>query len=262
MLIRGFQGFTCPKDRFVKGKIMLTIVMSFLIILFASTIQGMTSFGFSLIAVPLLGIFLPLKDFVPMLVLYSFIMGLGLYIKLPGKCNKKRILILAISGLSSTFFGIYMLKFVDNSILKLVVGLVILISSILMLFGIRIKVKVKILGDIIAGVASGFLNGSVSLSGPPIILLLSNEDTEKETFRKTLTTYFLLLNLISLPMFFLNGLLTWDIALRSLISLPALLAGMFLGLIIGNKISDGHFKKLTLGLIFILGIMSILSAIL
>ncbi len=240
---------------------MLTIVFSFLIILFASIIQGMTSFGFSLIAVPLLGIFMPLKDFVPMLVLFSFLLSIFLYQKLTGKYNKKRIIILALSGISSTLFGIYLLKYVDDNILKMVVGVVILFSSVLMLFGIRIKVRFRLLGDIIAGFFSGLLNGSVSLSGPPVILLLSNEDTDKEVFRKTLTTYFLTLNLISLPMFFINGLLTRDIVLKSFINLPALGIGMFLGLFFGNRISEGNFKKITLGLIFILGIMSVLSAV-
>jgi len=236
--------------------------MSFIIILFAGTIQGMTSFGFSLIAVPLLGIFMPLKDFVPMLVLYSFLLSIVLFKKLTGNCDRKRIIVMALAGISSTLVGIYILKFVDNNILKLVVGLVIIISAILMLLGFRIKVKIKIIGDIIAGIFSGLLNGSVSLSGPPVILLLSNENTEKEIFRKTLTTYFLILNFISLPLFFFNGLLTRDIAIKSLMNLPALGVGMFLGLFIGNRISEGQFKKITLGLIFILGIMSVLSAIL
>jgi uncharacterized membrane protein YfcA len=241
---------------------MLTIFMTFLIILFASIIQATTGFGFSLVAVPLLSIFLPLKDFIPMLVLFSFLLSFFLFKNLAGNYNKKRIIILAFSGLSSTIFGIFMLKFIDDNILKFAVGCIILISSVLMLFGIRVKVKVRILGDIIAGAVSGFLNGSVSLSGPPVILLLSNEGAEKETFRKTLTTYFLLLNFISLPIFFFNGLLTRDIVLKSLINLPALGIGMFLGLIIGNRISEGHFKKITLGMILVLGIMSIMSAIL
>lgn len=241
---------------------MLTIVVSFLIIMFASTIQGMTSFGFSLIAVPLLGFLLPLKDFVPMLVLFSFILSIFLFKNLKGEFDKKRILVLVLSGIASTIPGIYILKFIDNSILKLVVGIIILFSSVLMLFGIRIKVKIRILGDIIAGMASGFLNGSVSLSGPPVILLLSNEDTEKEIFRKTLTTYFMMLNFISLPMFFINGLLTRDIVVKSLINLPALGIGMILGLFIGNSISEGHFKSLTLGMILVLGIMSVTCAFL
>ena len=237
-------------------------ITSFLIILIAGLVQGMTSFGFSLVAVPLLGIFLPLKDFVPMLVLYSFILSIFLFKKLDGNYDRRRIIVIAFAGISCTLLGINILKFVDNNILKLVVGSVILISSVLMLFGVRIKVKVRIIGDIIAGIFSGLLNGSVSLSGPPVILLLSNEGTEKEIFRKTLTTYFLILNFISLPMFLFSGLLTKDIAIKSLINLPALGIGMFLGLIIGNIISEGQFKKITLGLIFLLGIMSVLSAVL
>ena len=241
---------------------MLTIVMSFFIILFASMIQGMTSFGFSLIAVPLLGILLPLKTFVPMLILYSFFINMILFKNLVGSFDKKRILVLVISGLASTTIGIHLLKFVHNDTLKLAVGIIVVISAVAMIFGIRIKVKVRVLGDIVAGITSGLLNGSVSLSGPPVILLLSNEDTEKEIFRKTLTTYFLLLNLISLPLFFMNGLLSTDIVIKSLINLPALGVGMFLGLVIGNRISEGHFKKITLGMIFILGIMSLMSSIL
>jgi uncharacterized protein len=241
---------------------MITIFISFLIILFASIIQGMTSFGFSLIAVPLLGLFLPLKDFVPMLIIFSFLISLILFKKLKGNYNKKRILVLVLSGLSSTLLGINLLKFIDNNILKMIVGFIILISSLFMLFGIRLKFKVKILGDIIAGISSGLLNGSVSLSGPPVILLLSNEDTEKEKFRKTLTIYFLMLNLVSLPMFFFNGLLNKDIAIKTLINLPAMVIGMFLGFFIGNRITEELFKKIALGLILILGIMTVLSAVL
>ena len=196
-----------------------------------------------------------------MLVLFTFLINSALYLNLKGVFDKKRILVLVFSALISTLTGIYLLRVVDNKILKLAVGIVVVISSTALILGIRIKIKIRILGDIIAGLTSGLLNGSISISGPPVILLLRNEDTDKEVFRKTLTTYFLVLNLISLPMFFISGLFSMEIIKRSLLNLPALGVGMYLGLIIGNGISEGHFKKITLGMIFILGIMSVMSVI-
>ena len=240
---------------------MIEMGITFLIIMLAGVVQGMTSFGFSLIAVPLLGIILPLKAFVPMLVLFSLLMNLALFKNLKGSFEVKRIIVLVCAGLATTSIGIGMLKYVSDGTLKLVVGIVIVISAIAMSFGLRIKIKNKVVGDIIAGVFSGILNGSVSLSGPPVILLLSNEDTEKEVFRKTLTTFFLVLNFVSLPMFFMNGLLTFDVIKLSAANLPALGLGLFLGLKAGEMFSEKHFKTMTLGLIFVMGIMSLTSAV-
>ena len=240
---------------------MITLVLTFAIVILAAIIQGMTSFGFSLIAIPLLSMILPLKTFVPMIVLFSFLMNATLFKFLKGHFDKKRILILVISGLLSTTIGIRLLSIVDNELLKMVVGIILIISGFTMMFGFKIKWKSRLLGDFIAGIVSGVLNGSVSLSGPPVILLLSNEGTNKDDFRKTLTSFFLLLNLLSLPIFFVNGLLTDDVLLKSIVNLPALGFGIYFGLKLGKKISEQHFRKVTISLIILMGVMSLTSSI-
>ncbi|BEP30025.1 sulfite exporter TauE/SafE family protein [Helicovermis profundi] len=233
----------------------------FLIIIFAGFIQGITSFGFSLIAVPLLSLILPLKEFVPMLIIYSLIMNSVLFFKLDGKVNKKRIIILVIVSTISSFIGVRILNVIDDNSLKLFVGIMIVFSSIIMMKGYRAKINNVIVADVFAGFLSGVLNGSVSLSGPPIVLLLSNEDTNKDTFRKTLTTYFLLLNILSLPAFFFGNLLTIDVLKLSAINILALFIGIFGGIRTSKRVKEKHFKKITLFLIFIMGLMSIISAI-
>ena len=47
------------------------LALSMLIILAASFIQSLTSFGFALIALPLLSLFLPLHQAVPIIVIFS-----------------------------------------------------------------------------------------------------------------------------------------------------------------------------------------------
>lgn len=237
----------------------MAIIMTFIIIMISGAIQGITSFGFSLVAVPLLGMFLPLKEFVPVLVLYSLLMNLMLFFKVEGNFNVKRIMTLVAVGTVSTFGGVYLLKYINDNTLKLVVGIIIIISAVVMILGYRINIKNKFVGDIVAGFFSGLLNGSVSLSGPPVILLLSNEDAEKNTFRKTLTTFFLVLNFMSLPAFFLNGLITQGVVNMAFYNIFALAIGTFIGLKIGNLFSEKHFKAMTLGLILLMGMMNVIS---
>ena len=51
----------------------LTVLIPVMLIIFlAAVVMGVTSFGFALIAVPLLNLLLPLKVLVPVLILYLF----------------------------------------------------------------------------------------------------------------------------------------------------------------------------------------------
>ena len=111
------------------------------------------------------------------------------------------------------------------------------------------------------GMLSGLLGGSISISGPPIILFLSNQEVDKHTFRGNLATYFFILNLFMIPVYYLNGLLTKEVWNYSLTFLPGLLIGVLVGNILSHKIKDAHFKKLTLILLIIMGLISIISGL-
>jgi len=232
----------------------------FLIIAFSAVVQGATSFGFSLIAVPLLSLVMPLSDITPMLVLFSLLLNIILFSKVQGHVNKKQIIILVIFGLISVPLGVHGLKSLDESIIKSVVGIIIVLSAISLNFGYKLHFKNQNLAYGLTGFFSGILNGASSLSGPPVILMLSNEGVNKDNFRKTLSTYFMVLNLFTVPIFFTSGMLTKQVLLNTGKLLPAMLIGTGLGIGFGNKLPEKQFKKITLILIFIMGIMTLISA--
>lgn len=238
---------------------MLLYIISFLIIFISAMIQGVTSFGFSLIGVPLLALIMPLDIIVPMLVLFSLVLNILVYSKIKGHVNKRQILILIIFGLISIPIGIYGLSVVDEKIIKLIVGTIIIVSALAMQFGFKVTFKKQDIAYGLTGFLSGILNGASSLSGPPVILLLSNEGVDKNNFRKTLATYFMTLNLFSIPMFLMSGFLTRDVMINTIKLSPALFIGTLLGIGLGNKIPDVVFRKVTLVLIFVMGLMTLLS---
>ncbi|MBN2796149.1 MAG: sulfite exporter TauE/SafE family protein [Clostridia bacterium] len=237
----------------------MSFIVSFFVILFAAMVQGATGFGFSLVAVPLLSFVMPLDLIVPILVLFSLILNVVVFVKLEGHIDKKKIALLVLLGMIGLPIGIYILRFVNEDYIKFVVGVLVMISSLAMYFNVKAHFKNVYFTYGAVGLISGILNGSSSLSGPPVILMLSNEGVNKSDFRKTLATYFMVLNIVSIPMFFLQGLITSEVIKSAAFRLPGMLIGVYLGLVIGHRIPEKLFRKITLVMIFIMGIITTVS---
>lgn len=236
------------------------IILSFLIIMLSGFIQGTTSFGFSLIALPLLGIMLSLKLVVPLLVIFSLFMNSIILFKLRAYVNLKRILLLIFSSVIATPMGAYLLISIDENLLKLIVGIIVVLSAIIFKLGFNIKVKNEKLAFIPVGIMSGLLNGSVSLSGPPVILFLTNQKTEKQVFRATLTSFFWILNIATIVVFINNGLINNEVLDLSIKLIPALIIGLIFGIKLGDHIQQKTFQNATVILLFIMGSLSIIGS--
>jgi hypothetical protein len=111
------------------------------------------------------------------------------------------------------------------------------------------------------GIGSGILSGSVSIGGPPVILFMSNQGTGKEVFRASLSVYFLTLNVFTVPIYFLNGLITPEVTDYSVKFFPALVVGVIIGNLFSKKMKEKHFRKITLSLLIAMGVLSIISGL-
>jgi len=76
-----------------------------------------------------------------MLVIFSLVLNVIVFSKLTGTLDKNQIILLVSFGLMSIPLGIYALKVVDESLIKLTVGVLIIVSSIAMNFGLKVKFK-------------------------------------------------------------------------------------------------------------------------
>jgi len=181
--------------------------------------------------------------------------------KVKDHVNLKKISLLVAAGIVPTPLGANLLINMDEKILKIGVGIIVTISAIAFQFGLKIKIKNEKVAYVPVGILSGLLNGSVSLSGPPIILFLTNQDVPKQEFRATLTANFWILNIITIITFFFKGIIGTEVLRFTAYLLPALILGVVLGIKLGNKVEDDTFKKLTTVLIISMGILSVISGI-
>jgi uncharacterized membrane protein YfcA len=230
-----------------------------LMIAFSAFVQGITSFGFSLMALPLLALVLPVSQIVPMLVLYSILLNLIMLFQLYKFIHLELIITLLLGGLLGIPFGIWLLKHLDPVILRQLAGALIVCLSTFLLSGKRVVLKrpKHFYGPI--GLVAGVLQGSLSLSGPPIVLFLSNQNVDKMTFRANLTAFFTAMNLVSIPGFLWSGLLTVTVLNQALASLPLMLLGLVVGLVVAKRLQENLFKQVALALMLLSGVMALLS---
>ena len=239
----------------------LPILFAIIVILLAGSVQGLAGFGFSQFALPLLVLVMGSQELIPVMVVLSLFLNLFLVYELRKYVQLKRIWPLMLGGALGIPFGTYLLLIADTSVMKLFIGLVIIIFGLALLFEIRKTVKNEKLAMFPIGFAGGILNGSVSMSGPPLIIFFSNQEMGKQEFRANLIAFFMFINLVTLPVFLFAGLLTAEVITTSGILLPGMVLGAFVGSRLALKINELKFKKLTMFLIIIMGCLSLASGL-
>ena len=239
----------------------LPLFFAILVILLAGLVQGLAGFGFSQFTLPLLLLIMGTQELIPIMVVLSLFLNLFLVYELRKYVELKRIWPLMLGGALGIPIGTYLLLIVDISIMKLLIGIVIIIFGMALLFEIRKNITREKLAMAPIGFAGGILNGSVSMSGPPLIIFFSNQEMGKQVFRANLIAFFMFINLMTLPVFLFAGLLTVEVITASGILLPGMIIGAFIGSRLAVKIDETKFKKLTMVLIIIMGCLSLASGL-
>lgn len=241
---------------------MVYYMFGFVSILLASFIQGITGFGFALIAVPLLSFFIPeLKDITPIIVIYSLLTNIIIAYKSRQNIDFKRIIYLVLFAIIATPIGTYMLICINVKILKIIIGIVITITAFAMLKNFKIRIKNEKISYCLVGILSGFLNGSAGLSGPPVVLFLTNKNVDKDVFRSNLTFFGLATNIFAILLFILQGIINTSVLHFATLYLPALIIGVLLGIKVSAKINEHIFRNITIYLIGLLGLYTFISTI-
>lgn len=224
----------------------------------ASFLQALAGFGFALLAVPLLTLSLPITVVVPAILILSTMTNLSVAVDKRKTLRLRDIAPLLIAGIIGIPIGVKLLVLINPDFLKILVGLIVVVTATCLYFDKKISFRNKKLAFTITGLTSGIMGGSLSMSGPPIILFLTNEGYDRDTFRTNITFYGIITNLVAITSMQLSGLLTQQVWHVVAIGLLALATGSTLGILASAKINEQHFRKFVL---IMLALMSSITAI-
>lgn len=240
----------------------LTIITIGLLATFLGGItQGLTGFGFALVAVPIIVIFLSPKIVVPIVLMHAILINLIILLEARKWVDLKRIWPLIIAGIVGIPLGTYLLIVLDVSILKVFIGAVIIPFAMASFLGFKKQIKNEKLAFAPVGFISGVLSASTTLAGPPVILFFVNQGVEKQTFRANLVAYFTVLSLATVFAFVLGGVITKVAINYAIWFLPATILGAIIGIKLTHKVNEKLFRNIALVIVTIAGLLSITSGL-
>ncbi|PIK15127.1 sulfite exporter TauE/SafE family protein [Halobacteriovorax sp. JY17] len=232
-----------------------------LVIFFASTIRSAFGFGESLIAVPLLTFFIPIEIAVPLSVLLSttiaFISMLTDFREVHFKSAKN----LVFSTLFGIPLGLILLKYGNESQIKVTLGVLIISFSLFLLFyKSEIILNDKKSTTYFFGFLAGILGGAYGMNGPPLVVYGNLRKWKPQNFRATLHAYFFPASIIGMIGYYQLGLWTSKVTTYYLFSLIAIVPAIFMGKLINQNLPITLFKNLVYWMLVIIGCSLILES--
>ncbi len=237
------------------------LLIAMIIMFFAGMMQGLAGFGFSLVSVPILIMLIEPTLMAPMIIIHSIVINFALFLKIRQDAELKRIWPLIVAGIAGLPFGVLLLLAIDPQSFKLIIGIFIVLFGIAYLMDFRKELKNEKLTFMPVGFISGVLNSSITLSGPPVIFCLTNQGVEKKIFRANMISYFLFLNLATIPFFIWKGIFTGEVVNFSLILLPGMILGAGIGSILVTKVCERTFRNIALIVTIGSGLLSIITGL-
>src|SRR5579864_8752689 len=161
-----------------------------------------------------------------------------------------------VGGLAGVPLGTLLVAYADPRLFKLSVGILLLIFPAALYFQ-RAPVALSIGGKVAdtgIGFAGGVLGGLAGLSGPIPILWASVRGWGKDERRGLFQTFNWTILTAALCMQAGSGLIAHQTMWLALLVLPATIGGAWLGARAYHVLSDGNFRDVVLGLLFLSGI--------
>lgn len=222
-------------------------------------VQSTVGFAGSLVAIPLFALFMSPREAVPA---YCFTMlAVNIFLVCEGRRHVewRSVRGLLIGGLPGVPIGAFALKHLPVHFIGAAISIITLVFGILFLSRVRVRFPVHPLTEPSIGLLSGILGGSISESGPPVVVYALSREWPKDTFRSSLLAYFLCLAATAAVSYTSLGMVKSHLLLLSAAGLlPALAAG-HLGVWLKDHINENTFRLVVLATVIAVGVIGLVK---
>lgn len=222
-------------------------------------VQSTVGFAGSLVAIPLFALFMSPREAVPA---YCFTMlAVNLFLVCEGRRHVewRSVRSLLIGGLPGVPIGAYALKNLPVHVIGAAISIITLIFGILFLSRVRVRFPVHPLTEPSIGLLSGVLGGSISESGPPVVVYALSREWPKDVFRSSLLAYFLCLATTAAVSYTSLGMVNSHSLTLSACGLLPALAVAHVGLWLKQRINESTFRLAVLVTVIAVGITGLLK---
>ena len=236
------------------------LIYFILINIFAALFAAIIGFGHALITTPLALLFLDKNTVFTAVIVAGGILNFYLSKKIETPLDTKIFNPLLFGAVLGMPFGLVLLKTLPINALKIYVGLLSIILAIGLLF-LKVKLKPSDKLILLTGFICGVMQTSTSMTGPPIVLMLSGTHISKNEMRKILVTFFFWISFITLPLFFITNVLNVQGVMYGICTVPIIIIVGHFGNKIGQLIPQRSHRILALLTVCLTGLSAIYAGL-
>ncbi|MGM0577282.1 MAG: sulfite exporter TauE/SafE family protein [Myxococcota bacterium] len=228
----------------------------------AGFVQGLSGFGFGLVAMSLLPALVDLKLAVPLVAGCALLVAGSLAWSLRRHVRVGAVVPLLAGTLLGIPLGVAGLASIDSTVLGAILGVVLVAYGVWALGRRTVTPRgAHPRWGVVAGFFGGVLGGAFNTSGPPVIAYVSLQDWSKDVTKATLQVYFVLTAACALTAFTVAGLVTAETLTANAAVTPALLAGSWAGSRLYSRVDQAMFRRMLLVGLLVMGAVYLLRAL-
>ncbi len=236
-------------------------ILFFLVAFISIVIGTVAGFGTSTIFLPVALLFVDFRTALVLVAITHLSANVGATTFFRHGLDKRLILLFGIPSIFITIIGAYMVTYVPQDTLIIILGIFLLIFSILFLIRPDFKVSKSETSTIIGGALSGFLQGLLGIGGPIRGAFLISYNLDKYKYIATLAAIAVVTDLTRIPIYLTNNLLEPQYYYYIPILVILGILGSFIGKKIVVLIPQNVFKKVVLIAIGIASMILILGSL-
>jgi uncharacterized protein len=237
-------------------------ILFFISALIAEIIGTMAGFGSSTIFLPLAFLFVDFKTAIILVAIFHLFGNLSRIIFFRQGFDKRIILRFGVPSIFFSILGALLIGVLPQPILKLVLGIFLITTSVSFLIKPRLKIPANTSTFIAGGSVTGFITALVGTGGALRATLLQGFNIEKIKYIATAATIALATDATRIPVYISQGFLREQYFIYIPILFGIALAGSFVGRRIVKMIDQELFRKIVLVAIIIVSIKFIIDGLL
>ncbi|MGH1488467.1 MAG: sulfite exporter TauE/SafE family protein [Acidimicrobiales bacterium] len=214
---------------------------------FGQTVAG---FGFSLLAVPPLGLVIDAKDAISVSVILLIVNSAMLAWGERQHVEWEAVRALLTGAAPGLPVGLAVIALTPVRGLRIALAIAVVLSVVFLVSGFETSRQSRRV-ELVGGFFCGLLTTSLNTNGPPAVLALQARRMAPEQFRPTTSAVLGLTSFVGALLFALAGRMNGEVGWACLVALPAMLVGWQVGLKARPRIPATLFRYFVLGLLVV-----------
>lgn len=235
----------------------MMILLAFGVIMLAGLARAVTGFGFALLAVPILGLWMLLPEAVALTILLQVVM-LPRDVAVSWRQMDRRYLMwLMFGALPALPLGQIALLTIPPETAQIALVCLVIVAILLRWAPAPVASLIGRTPTPLVGALAGLMEGLAAMPGPPVVLHALATPLSPNQVRATLLMFFGVLAILSVPALAKGGAANKDTLILTLQTLPALLLSDWIGYRIAQKVKPPVYRGIATAILVVSAVVTI-----